>query len=175
MPSVNAMKLMMAAGIGAGTAGVFGFRHAQRDRTMDSEDKLGFTASSAIAGTAVGLGLGYIGPGRIMSAGMGIGKAAYGAASSIPSKAAMKVMGARIGFKAGPKELQSTLKAARGTLTGLAMAAAAVGVAALTRRHDHEREDIAESDIPRNSVRERLDMMNSAGDVVFGLNNARHG
>lgn len=188
MPSVTAIGTMAAAAGGGVFGGLAGWRKSGREG-MDSEDRAGFTASSIVAGTAAGYGLNKIGLRRLGQ----MGKGMYGGAR-LASKAAManpvrSLLNRADATSIGKKALDITgigrksvaFKGAGGSMAAIAMAAIGVGAIAYGARSNPKTNAYASpdgsggTDYNTQSVKERMGLMGATGDMVFGLNNARHG
>ena len=174
MPSANAIAIMAGAAAGGIGAGRLGWRSSGRNPDMDQSDRMAFTASSAVAGIAGGAAIAKIGPGRI-AAGMknlAMGtfrsaQAARGVGKGV-SAAASKMGAGKAPWLKGPMKL-------------LALTAASIGVMAYGARSKTptsayaSRNEAGEMEYGQRSVRDRMDMMGVTGDMVFGMNNTRHG
>lgn len=163
----NPLALAIMGGTAAG--GYLGYRSGRDDQSMDSSDKIGMTVMSAATGGVLGAAGNYIGWGKIGSAFKTAGKSGMMAGRFL---AQTKTILGQKAFKIP--------KMAKGPLGGLALAAAAVGlVAAGSRtRVPNEREDSGQSETFNqlgSGVKERMGLLGATGDMVFGLNNQRHG
>jgi hypothetical protein len=170
MPSVSAMSIMTGAALGGAVAGRAGWRHSGRNPDLDKEDRFALTTSSVIAGVAGGAVLGKIGLGNLTmgakAAGrgmMGIGRAAKGIGPAARSMGAGKA---------------PWLK---GPMKPLALLAAGVGLLAYGARSQTptsayaSRDEAGGREYNQHSVKERMSMMGVTGEMVFGMNNTRHG
>lgn len=171
MPSVNALSIMALAVGGAALAGTAAWKHSAKDQSMDTADRAGYTASLAIGGATGALALNHIGLGRL-SKGLGhvhgAAKTAAKYGSWRPGKAAMGALG--IKRIPGAKKAFGGLALLAGSIGALAYGAhKAEASAGTVNQPDEDR-------MPqRSSTRERLGLLGATGDLVFGLNNARHG
>lgn len=188
MPSFNSITSVTAFAAGGTLAGIGGYRHASRVG-MDTEDRLGFTTSSVIAGGAAGYMFKQIGPKRL-------GQFATGAynAARFTGKAAManplRSLANRVDKTAtGRKILDATgigrgakaFKGMGGPVAALAMLALGIGAVAYSARSNPKVDAYSSSDgtggteYNSQSMKERMGLIGATGDVVFGLNNSRHG
>src|SRR5271165_6238206 len=177
------MKTIGALAGGGLLAGYAGFKSSGRNPNMDTEDRLAFTGSSIIAGAAAGLalrGLGLRGMGAIAkaggkAAGMGYKVAKFSPVERMLGKTTARKLGIGAGF--------SAYKGHGGTVGLLALLAAGVGATAYNARSNPQPISRASRDeggfgevnpLSRNT-RERAGLLGATGDMVFGLNNMRHG
>lgn len=176
MPGIGAMKTGVALGGGVGLGGLLGWRAAQRDESMDTTDRFGYTASAAVAGGTGALALKTLGLGRLGKYGTSAMKGANYASKTLmwnPLKGAVGKPGT-MGFGKGIP------KGVGGPMAALAMFAVGVGAVAFGARSRPQTtaygsNEYGETQYNRQSVKERMGMMGAVGDMVFGLNNARHG
>lgn len=76
---------------------------------------------------------------------------------------------------------QGIPKGSRGPLGMLALTAASIGAIAYSARSNPqtnayaERDEFGGTEYTQQPLKERLDMMHATGDMVFGMNNSRHG
>jgi len=185
VPSISAMKTIGALAGGGLLAGYAGWRSSGRNPNMDTEDRLAFTGSSVIAGAAAGLalrGIGMRGLGAMAKAGGKAARMGYKAASFSPVERMLgKTTARKLGIGAG----FGAYKGHGGTVGLLALMAAGVGATAYNARKNPQpiarasREDAGMAEVgpmPRNNgMRERAGLLGATGDMVFGLNNMRHG
>jgi hypothetical protein len=176
MLSVKTMGLMAAIVGGGALAGYAGWKKSGSDG-MDFEDRAAFTTSSIVAGMVGGAVLKGIGL-RGIGAGLGIlGKGAkygYKAATFHPTAGLVKALDAT---KAGAT-LMGGLRYTRKTAGALGLlTAGTVGAVAYGARSNPK----ATMALTPNgyedaqSVRERSALIGATGEMVFGLNNTRHG
>jgi hypothetical protein len=177
MPSISAISMMIGAGAGIGAGGVYGWKKATREG-YDTEDRLAFAGSSAMAGGGAALALNAIGIRHIIgvgSAGLtGMNVARKGLMWN-PIKTALKAGGrTKFGISAIPKGL-------RGPLAGLALMAGGIGAVAYGARSNPQPNMYSSNDEYGNvqynqqSVKERMGLLGAAGEMVFGMHNMRHG
>lgn len=168
----NPLALAIMGGSIAG--GAIGYSSAAGDPSQDLSDKAGSTVMSAITGGVLG-GIGSYLPWKAIGRGAaGMGKVGMGAGRALkanPMRAAMKAMG---------REKFSIPKPLKGPLGLLALTAAAIGITAMGAkgRVPNEREEYADSSnfgMRGQGVKERMGLLGATGDMVFGLNNSRHG
>lgn len=179
MPSLAALGTIAATMGGAAVGGMAGWRYSNRRDDFDTEDRLGFAASSTVAGGAAGLAMrsiGLRGMGRLASGGYSAAATGGRLMMANPARSIMRKMGReKFGFSTFSK---TGLKA--GAMATLAVA----GIAAIaySARSNPETQAYAapngygETDyIPASTVRDRMNLLSATGDMVFGLNNSRHG
>lgn len=172
---LNPLTLAILGGSVAG--GYLGYRAVRNDETMDTSDRAGSVTMSAALGGVAGAGASYIGfknlaKGAAFAGSFGA-KAAYGTGKMMtanPIRTAMRGLG-RKSFG-----IPSVMK---GPLGLLALTAISIGAVAAGSRNrvGVETEDQAQRDNfgRGSSVKERAGMLGATGDMVFGLNNQRHG
>jgi hypothetical protein len=178
MYSVKTLGLIAAAGSGAAVSGYLGWRKSGKDE-MGLDDRIGFTTSSVVAGATGGLALGLLGTRGIAAA----GKAGYTVLNTArkgamwnPAKAFLKEGHWRTNFG-----LKAIPEMARTPLAALAMLAVGVGAIAYTSRSNPQptasasRDEYGNTSYNQQSVKERMGLLGATGDMVFGLNNIRHG
>lgn len=176
MPSINAFSTMASMSIGAGVTGSLAFKRSANDQSMDLSDRVGYATSLAGAGAVLGLGAKSLGVSRLGSLTAATARGARTAGrvfTANPSKALFKAAGrTKFGWNSAPKPL-------RGVLLALSLSAAATGGIAYGSRDTVEKDDVAvnsgANQVYIQSVRDRLKMLGTTGDMVFGLNNMRHG
>lgn len=178
MPSISNLKTIAGMSAGAGLGGFGGYKYARGRDDFDTEDKLGFAASSAIAGAAGGLALRAIGLGRLGSMAGGTAKAGAFTGKMLmanPARSIMRKMGRQnFGYKSIPKPIRTA---------GLIGATAVAGIAAIAYSSRSKpqtsayasQDEYGETQYSAQSTRERMGMLGATGDMVFGLNNSRHG
>lgn len=176
MPSINALSIMGVAVGGAALAGTAAWKHSAKDPTMDSADRVGYTGTLAAFGATGALALKHIGLGRLGTGIQFAGKAASKAghlAMMNPGRAAFRAMGRKsFGLKSVPGS---------GRVLGtMAIMAAGIGAMAYgAHRAENETMTMSRPDddrMPaRGGARERAGLIGATGDIVFGLNNSRHG
>jgi len=166
----------MIAGLGSGVAGgYYGWKQAQQNRDFDTEDRVKFFGSSVVTGLAAGTGLTVAGALALKTVSFGdatrVAKGLYGM-----GKASYK------GLTLGSGKILPTIRIPKGAgkpLAGLAMLAAGIGAIAYSYRSDPQTAAYAASDgaggAQYNSTRSRLDSLRADGNILFGLNNLRHG
>lgn len=163
----NPLALAIMGGSVAG--GYAGYRARRNDSNMDMSDKAGTTVMSALMGGAVAMGATAVGWGRIGSGVMKAGKSATMVGKGLMHSKTIL----------GAKAFQIP-KAARGPLGVLALGVAAIGAVAASAgsRVPNEREEYGSNENfgqIGSGIRERMGMLGATGDMVFGLNNSRHG
>ena len=182
MPSIASLGTIAFAGGGAAAGGLLGYRHASGREDFDLQDKLGFSASSAIAGASGGLALRYIGLGRASS---GLGIAAKGITKGTgllmanPARSLMRKMGrTEFGLNAIPKRVRGL------GAVGLTAVAGVAAIAYSSRSNppvtayasDDQVGGTDYNSAPQGmTMREKMSMIGASGDMIFGLNNSRHG
>lgn len=182
MPSISSLGTIAFAGAGALGGGVLGFSHASGRQDMDNPDRLGFAASSALAGAAGGLALRSIGMRRVAG---GLRTAARGARAGIkmlmanPARTLLRKMGrTEFGYSAIPKRVRGL-----GAI-GLTAVAGVAAIAYSSRSNPQVSAYASDDQVggtdytpgPEHmSMKEKIGMMAASGDMVFGLNNSRHG
>ncbi len=169
MPSINAIATMAAMAGGAAVLGGAAWKHSGKDESMDTSDRAGYTGSAVIAGAGGGLALKAIG---LRNLGKMAGKAATGA-----NYARKALMSNPTG--AGLKRIP---KGAGKPLAMLALLSASVGAIAYGSRSSKlqnttnaSRDGTSGTEYNTRPIKERMTMMGATGDMVFGLNNMRHG
>lgn len=177
MPSFNSLSTTGALGVGAFVGGRRGWAKSQEDDTMDAGDRAGYTASHIVRGAAIGLGLKTIGvggfttAGKMLAGGMGLARKAT---KWNPLKPALMKIGGGKGFASITKEARMPLAGlALFALGGLALAYSSRPknpTAAYANRDENEEVEYTEQ-----PVRQRMGLLKATGDMVFGLNNSRHG
>lgn len=178
MPSFNALSAMAAVAAGGVIGGYLGYRHSQRDPSIrDNGDTLGFSASAAIAGSASALALKTVGLSKLGMAAKNVGSGANKVSRALmyhPLRDFAEARGVKFGFKTIPKAMRTPLAA-------LAFLAGSVGAIAYSTRNTPDTSAYGSRDQSGNtqynvqSLKERMGMMGASGDLVFGLNNMRHG
>lgn len=179
MPVLSISALSKATLIGGGgvLAGMTAHRHYANRKDIDTSDKFGMDAMWAATGGGLVAAGTAIGAKRLGTM-AGIGYTGMRTASkALFSHPMSKALGSKNAFRSIPKF-------ARGPLGLLAIAAASVGSIAYSAKSDNEAESYTTSDGmggttynkgPGMSVKERAALIGATGDLVFGLNNSRHG
>lgn len=184
MPSIGTMKTIGALAGGGLLAGYLGFRSSSRNPNMDTEDRLAFTTSSVIAGATAGLALRGLGMRRIGQIAQFGGKAARMGAKVAAFSPVERMLGKTTARKLGIGAGFGAYKGHGGTVGLLALMVAGVGATAYNVRKNPQpisratREDSGYpniSPIGGMGIRERAGLLGATGDIVFGLNNTRHG
>jgi hypothetical protein len=175
--SISALSKATLVGGGGIGAGLMAHRHYANRKDIDSSDRLGMDAMWAATGAGIVAAGSAIGPQRLGSiAGAGFSSARL-AGKAVLSHPMSKALGSKTMFRSIPK-------VARGPLGLLAVAAAAVGSIAYSSKSNNEAESYTTQDKtgevdynqgPGMSVKERAGLIGATGDLVFGLNNSRHG
>lgn len=155
-----------------GTGAALGARYSwNRNRDADMPDRFKASGTGALYGigaaAALGIGAAYRLDKPIVSSASGL----YKAAMWNPVKSFMARKGNPMGIGAGIP------KGKGGTIGMLAMLAGGIG--AIAYGAASQEQPVAgyayEENGTYSSTRQRLDMMGADGNVVFGLNNMRHG
>lgn len=183
MPSLNAITMLGLAGAGGVMGAKVGWNRAGEDPTVESSaDRFAYAGSATIAGVGAGFaaGIGALAlrnrdVRRVGSSLLGSGISAGYAGLKAPktmnlTREIMSKMGrTKFGWGSVPKGL-------KGPVSGLLMAGVAIagmGIASLMNR---DTPPAANDPQPQGqTVRERMGMIGASGDMVFGLNNVRHG
>lgn len=171
MPGIKALSIMAGTASGIGVGAYLGWGRASKNKDLDMEDRLSFTTSSAIAGGVAGLAAASLGTKGIT----GTAGAIFNGVNNTR----------RIASKAGSMMFKSKWKGIpqlRGPMKLFALTAAAVGVMAYGARPRPETAAYAAPDEmggveynQESSVKRRTGMLSATGDMVFGMNNSRHG
>lgn len=174
MPNINVIKIMAGAAIGGIGAGVLGWRSTADNPNMDTEDRFAFATSSAVAGIVGGAVLGGIGISRLAkSTVMGVKGAARGTMGAFQAVKGIGSVARKMGAGKAPW--------LKGPAKVLGLAAATTGVLAYGARSNPQtaayayRNEVGEVEYNQRPVKQRMDMLGATGDMVFGLNNLRHG
>lgn len=180
MISFGAVKTMAAFGGGVALAGNYGWNRAKNDDSLDISDKLGFATSFAAAGGASALALKTIGLGRLTKVGA-LTTAGASKAAGLAYKAKNPLL--PLLTKVGGGKGFGSFNHSWGPIGALAMFAAGVGAVAYSSRSNPQVSAQAYSEDGETRyqlgndrpVKGRMESMNALGDMVFGLNNSRHG
>lgn len=182
MPSINALASMATMGIGGGLAGRMAWKRSASNPELDSEDRLAYTTSATGIGAAGALAFKSIGLKNISNLAttgnpIGLGRSLM----FNPIRSLRK-------FPIGKKSLDfigigrgaSAFKGMGGPIAAIAALAGGVGAIAYTARSNpstmaYAESDYGETQYNQQSVKERMGLMGASGDMVFGLNNMRHG
>lgn len=182
MPSINAMAVMAAAAGGATAGGYFGWKHSANDPSMDREDRFGYAASLTLGGAGAGLAMKAIGvKGLGRMAGMGAKLGTGLAKAAMPAIKMGSIRPGRAMLKALGREKSPLIaKWAKGPLKALALGATILGGVAYSSRERPASETYGSrgdggTEYSQQPIKDRMNLLHATGDMVFGLNNARHG
>lgn len=183
MPSLSAVTMLGFAGLGGAMGAKMGWNRSGQDATVESPaDRFAYAGSSSIAGMGAGLGLGIgalalrnrdlrrVGTNMIGVAGSAAYSGIRGPKTMNLTREIMSKMGReKFGWGSVPKMV-------KGPISGLLLAGAAIagiGIASMTNRDTPPADNDPQPQ--GQTVRERMGMIGASGDMVFGLNNVRHG
>lgn len=161
---------MAGAASGIGIGAYLGWGRAKKNTTWDAEDRIGFTASSAIFGGAAGLGIGAVGV-------KGIRGAASSAFDGINNT--RKIVSGSISRLSGSK--WKGISQLKGPMAFLAFTAASVGLMAYGSRPNPQTtaygspDEMGGTQYSENPIKRRVGLLGATGNMVFGMNNSRHG
>ncbi len=186
MPNWGNVGIAASAIAGAGITARIAWNRSARNKNMDTEDRAAYSTMWGLTGTGIGLGAYGMAtnPGAATRGLQMLGIAAkgtYKAATWNPLRSlANTAVGKRIGIGQGFRNFTG---ARGGVMAGLAILAGGVGAMAYGARKNPQTTAYASRDQrgggttyeSPSSVKERMGMLGAAGDMVFGLNNARHG
>lgn len=148
-------------------------KHRNRDASfIDRSAAMGrgaFYGAAAVGGLSLAASL------RLDKPLMAARSAVYKAATWNPIKTWAKAKGNPLGIGAGIP------KGSMGPLAGIAMLALGIGTLAMSPRVEPEgttyasRDDYGNIEYDNKPIRNRMNIMKATGDIIFGLNNGRHG
>lgn len=169
--------MMIAASSGVAIGGTLGWKHAQKDETLDKSDRVSFASTSALLGGVTGLAVRHAGLNSVSNGLIGSVKTAN-TASKILAYNPIKDVSMKLGRKTfGLKSLSKV----QGPMKLLAFVAGSVGLIAYGSRTPSHTEAYASpdglggTDYNKSTTSDRMNRLNATGDMIFGLHNSRHG